>query len=68
MLWLDAGRHELTRACVPVRGALGRRTNAIVSLNLEAATDVQLEPEVVVLAVGLRTGKRLRIGDEELEL
>ena len=39
-----------------------------VFYDLEAATDVHLEPEVVVLAIGLKIGKRLRIGDEELEL
>jgi hypothetical protein len=35
---------------------------------LEAANDVQSEPEVVVLAIGLKTGNRLWIGDEEHEL
>jgi mRNA-degrading endonuclease RelE of RelBE toxin-antitoxin system len=39
-----------------------------VFYDLEAATDVQPAPEVVVLAIGLKTGNRLWIGDEEHEL
>jgi hypothetical protein len=36
--------------------------------DFEPAVDESAAPEVVILAVGLKTGNRLLIGDEEHEL
>jgi hypothetical protein len=36
--------------------------------DFEPAVDESAEPEVVILAIGVKTGNRLLIGDEEHEL